>query len=93
MSDKIQRLAVECLQVQDACNLLGLSKRFAAVLLELRDGLMEAGEPFDSQSICGHPVTCWWIDKLRSLSGEADAKSYVQLCELAEQKLSEVSSD
>lgn len=93
MSDKIQRLAIECLQLQDACNLLGLSRRFASVLLELRDGLIEVGEPSDTQAICGHPVTRWWIDKLRALSGEADTKSYVQLCELAEQSVSEVSSD
>lgn len=69
--NKIRQLANEAISIQDACNLLGLSKRFPIAIQELADALRSAGQ-YGTSEVSRHPVTKAWVDKLLSLSGEAD---------------------
>ena len=62
----IQQLAQEVLRVQDACNLLGVSRAYPAALCDLRAALEASGE---RTRVEDHPITLLWVDKLASLSG------------------------
>ena len=86
MNDKIRQLANEAISIQDACNLLGLSKRFPVAIQELADALRSAGR-YGTDEISRHPVTKAWVDKLQTLSGEAD---YLALYAIAEDTLATV---
>lgn len=66
---KIKQLAQEAMQVQDACNLLGVSKRFPLAIQELADELRSRGEHTGTDCINRHPITQAWVNKLMDLSG------------------------
>jgi hypothetical protein len=60
----MQQLAQEALDVQDACNLLGVVNGMSRAL----DNLRSLGVT-DSFSLSCHPVTRLWSDKIASLTG------------------------
>lgn len=65
-STMMRRLAVEALQVQDACNLSGVLHGFARAmgdLLRACNGRMAVRD--------AHPITRLWVDKIASLTGYA----------------------
>lgn len=65
----MQQLAKEAIDVQNACNPLGLSAAFGERTLALRDCLARAGEPCDTLAVCSHPVFRLWASKFHSLAG------------------------
>lgn len=62
-------LAIEAIQVQDACNLLGVSKGFADTLLTLKRLLETDGLPNDTDAIRSHCITRLWASKIHDLAG------------------------
>jgi hypothetical protein len=70
--DAIRALAQEALSLQDASNLLGLSKRFPKAIQELADALRSSWAYTGTDSISRHPITQAWTSKLSSLSGECN---------------------
>ena len=61
----LTRLAKECLDVQDACNVSGMSKSFAAMIAELwRHPLNVVGGDWVAQ----HPIVKLWLDKFCDLA-------------------------
>lgn len=69
-----KELAKEALEIQDACNIVGLAQAFANVAKEVRYRL----DP-STQAVNTHPVIVLWISKLSSLSdpsGLAFTKAY-----------------
>ena len=69
MTRTIKQLAQEAIQIQDACNPLGLSKGYAAALTDLRDALAAGGLPCGTLEISRHPVNQLWASKLHDLAG------------------------
>ena len=69
MSEKIRQLALEAEHVQDACNMCGLSKRFAQVVQELSDELRRLGLYQGTDQINRHPITQAWASKIHDLAG------------------------
>lgn len=65
----IKELAQEAINVQHACNPLGLTKGLARSLQTLRERLEADGLPHDTQAICGHPIFRLWVSKLHDLAG------------------------
>lgn len=65
----LKQLAQEAIDVQNACNPLGVSKRYAAMLTELRAQLNWTGEPNDTDAIRRHPINRMWASKLHDLAG------------------------
>lgn len=65
----LKQLAVEAIQIQDACNPLGLSRGFAEATLELRDALAREGKDHGTRSICQHPIFRLWASKMHDLAG------------------------
>lgn len=65
----LKQLADECLQIQDACNVVGLSKGYARAIQDLVEELRRKGLPNDTEAVSKHPINRWWLDKLCSLSG------------------------
>lgn len=63
----MSELAREALQVQDACNPLGLTKSFAEATQELSDRMRLDGQS-STRAICVHPVFRMWAFKLYDLS-------------------------
>lgn len=61
----LPELARECLEIQDACNMRGLTRRFHEVLCELG----QLPESTGSDWIHTHPITRLWMDKLCDLCG------------------------
>lgn len=76
----LQQMAREAIQVQDACNPLGLSKGYAAMLTELRARLAADGQPAGTRDLCDHPVNRLWASKLHDLAGMgmSDTERYGQ---------------
>lgn len=64
----VKELAQEAIQIQDACNPLGLSKGYAKALQELRWALEVEGEENDTDAIRLHPINRLWLDKLCDLA-------------------------
>ncbi len=59
----LQQLAQEAIDVQNACNPLGLTNSLAKAALELRDLL-----GLDTGALCVHPVFRLWASKLHDLA-------------------------
>jgi hypothetical protein len=69
MPKTMKELAAEAINVQNACNPMGLSKGYAEALTNLRALLDEAKEPSDTRAICYHPINKLWASKLHDLAG------------------------
>lgn len=63
VTDTLAELAREAMRVQDACNLLAVARRFAAVTKEL-DALLGLG----TDALRAHPIVRAWVDKLAHLT-------------------------
>ncbi len=59
----LKELANEVLMVQNASNMLGVSRSFGIAMSDLRTHCS------DSDSVAQHPITRLWISKLESLNG------------------------
>lgn len=68
ISEKLRALAVEAESVQNASNIIGISKRFPAVLDELREELQKTHEHVTPDLVGTHPIAQVWVDKLCSLA-------------------------
>lgn len=83
----LKELAKEAIQIQDASNLLGLSKGFAEAVQKVADNL-RGGLTSTSQINC-HPINQLWTAKLHDLSGmgfsdqDAYSKAYEECKKLA----------
>lgn len=64
----VKQLAQEALEIQNACNPLGLSKGYAQALSELRCALEVEGKENDTDAIRLHPINRLWLDKLCDLA-------------------------
>ena len=77
MERTLTELAKEALLVQDACNILGVSKGFARAMDDLRRLLPSEG----TDGYNRHPVAVLWASKLASMTGceaeETFHKAYV----------------
>lgn len=56
----LKKLASEAVDVQNACNLLGVSKSFSRAVQDL----WESGAVKDAEELSRHPVVTLWVDKL-----------------------------
>jgi hypothetical protein len=65
----LQELAQEAIDIQNACNPLGLTKSFAEVTQELWVALDFLKLPRDTESIRTHPIVRLWASKLHDLVG------------------------
>ena len=54
--------------MQDASNMMGLSRRFAEVVLEVRALLVADNQP-GADAVNRHPIVQLWCSKLHDLSG------------------------
>jgi hypothetical protein len=74
----IKQLAGEVIDIQDACNMMGLTKGFARALDELADNLRQSGEYTGTDTINRHPITKLWASKLHDLArmGLSDTDQY-----------------
>lgn len=68
MTVTLSELAKQAIQIQDACNPLGLTKSFAEAIQDLGD-LMRAKGNFSTRDLCYHPVFRLWASKIHSLAG------------------------
>lgn len=86
----LKELAKETLEIQSACNPLGLSKGYARALTDLRQELERLGLPCDTKAVCEHPINVWWVDKLSDLSGRPSmsllSEGYSTLVNLSNQE-------
>lgn len=64
----LKQLAQEAIDVQDACNPLGVSKGFARALQDLRERLTMDGLPDDTPTITYHCVHQLWASKIHDLA-------------------------
>lgn len=64
--DNEKRLLKEALEVQNAVNLLGVSKGFANAIQDLYDNVLDRSGMNDLKK---HPVAVLWLDKLTDLLG------------------------
>jgi hypothetical protein len=71
----LQELAQEAIDIQNACNPLGLSKGYAKALQELRELLEQQGY---TDVLCKHPINQLWASKLHDLArmGLSDTDCY-----------------
>lgn len=74
----IKKLAQEAIDVQDACNPLGVSKGFARSLQELVEYLRANNLPNDTDAIIRHPIHRLWASKIHDLArmGMSDDNAY-----------------
>ena len=77
---KFAELVQEALSIQDACNLSGLSKRFAEVTSELWE-IERAGvfQPGGTAWVNSNQVTRLWISKFLSLAGDVRSEDWQTL--------------
>lgn len=75
----LQALAKEALQVQDACNLLGVSKGFAKAVQEVWENMKAVEEQTKNSEtqvvkyasmddLRQHPIVLLWVDKIYSMT-------------------------
>ena len=64
----INELAQEAIDIQNACNPMGLSKRYPEVLTLLRVWLDSQKQPSDTRAMCEHPINRLWASKLHDLA-------------------------
>ena len=68
-AEYLPQLAHEAIDVQNACNPLGVSKGYAAAMQSLADCLRAMGEPADTRQLCDHPIARLWAAKVADLHG------------------------
>lgn len=71
-----QELAKEAMQVQDACNILGISKSYAAAMQELWERLREGKQPVGLQDLQSHPIAVLWGFKLWDMHDPNSRSTY-----------------
>jgi hypothetical protein len=64
----LKELAQEALQVQNASNILGITRSYAIALVDLKEALAAAGQPCGSDALNLHPINHVWVSKISSLS-------------------------
>lgn len=69
----LKELYQEALDIQNACNLCGLSQRFAMVMKELND-LIPSGTTERNK----HAIVTLWLDKFNSLNGIQSDQSRIE---------------
>lgn len=69
MAITLKQLAHEALDVQDACNALGVSKGYARALQQLRECLTALGQPDDTMAVREHAINRMWASKIQDLAG------------------------
>lgn len=57
------------MQVQDACNLLGVTKSMATSIQELADALRVLSDETGTHDINTHPIAQLWAEKVADLCG------------------------
>jgi len=62
----LRQLAQEALDVQNACNPLGLSRSYAEALSDLFENRRL---PASTGDVCSHPINRLWASKLHDLAG------------------------
>lgn len=77
----LQALAQEALQVQDACNLLGVSKGFAKAVQEVWENMKAVEVPAENKyasmdDLRQHPIVLLWVDKIHSMTVLLDSQSF-----------------
>jgi hypothetical protein len=65
----LEVLAREAIDVQNACNLLGVSKGFARAIQDLREALDASGLPSGTDDINRHPIARLWASKVHDMTG------------------------
>lgn len=65
MSVDMERLARDAINVQDACNLSGVTRSFAQAMSDLRRIIPDKGTDFYNT----HPIAIMYSDKIASLTG------------------------
>ena len=63
----IQELAQQAIDVQNACNLLGVLHGMVTMMGELREHLEKEGN-FSTDKLNRHPIVQVWADKVASLA-------------------------
>ena len=62
-------LAREAIQVQNACNPIGVANSYARAITELVPILEKIGHDTSTQAICDHPIVRIWASKIHELAG------------------------
>jgi hypothetical protein len=65
----LQQLAQEAIDIQNACNPLGLTKGFARATQEVCDARRFNGESADTDQMGRDPIVRLWASKLHDLTG------------------------
>jgi hypothetical protein len=85
----LKQLAQEALDIQDACNPIGLSNGIGRAMSDLMDLLRKTNQRNDTAVICSHPIFVLWASKLHSLAGlgisdiEKFGIAYDECCSMA----------
>jgi hypothetical protein len=64
----LKELAQEALDVQNASNILGITRSYAIALVDLRAALTAEGKPSGSDDLNKHPINHMWLFKIADLS-------------------------
>lgn len=92
MTDRtLAQLAKEAIDLQDACNPLGLSIAYAQSLSELADLLRQAGN-FSTDLLRFHPINRMWAYKLCDLA-QADDENFSRAYQACKELASAGSSE
>lgn len=65
----LKALAQEAIDVQNACNPMGISKSYAAALLELSQRLRLDKLDASTDAMCCHPIARMWACKVHDIHG------------------------
>ena len=91
VSKTIQQLALDALEVQDACNLSGVVHGWSVAMRDLCELLRnDLGITFCTDAVNRHPVNKLWASKVHDLTGmglsdmDAFSKAYDDCKKLAE---------
>jgi hypothetical protein len=69
MPRTMAKMAQEAIDIQNACNIRGLSKGYAKVIDELAERLQEDKVAFSNSDLARHPISQMWASKLHDLCG------------------------
>ena len=79
-----KKLLKEALDVQNASNLLGVSKSFARALQDLYEHVLDRS---GTEAVKKHPVTTLWADKIADLVMRPDMSELSKAYQYAEEKI------
>lgn len=82
MSKTLKELAADALQVQNASNLVGVTRSFAQVMLDLREAVPGAS----TNDLNTHPIAILWADKISSLTATNDSMDIMRAYEWAKEQ-------